>query len=120
MIRYLAGAWTIAVVVALWMPPSDPAFDLPHLDKLIHMVAFAGVAWLWRRAGYPGPAVAIGAAALAALTEAGQSFLPWPRTADLFDVAADLAGVAIGLALVKRQRRPEAASRRNGRDSNPR
>ena len=44
-------AWTIAIQVLLCLPgsaiPSEGLFDIPHLDKIVHLFLFGGVTGLW-------------------------------------------------------------------------
>ncbi|MBX7084335.1 MAG: VanZ family protein [Nannocystaceae bacterium] len=109
--RGLAVAWTVAVFAMLWAPPPPtPRVEIPHFDKYVHFSLFAIFGALWRWAGLPWRRVLLLAVPIAIATELGQGLVPWPRTPDVLDVVADLAGV--GLAL--------GAMLRNGRDSNPR
>lgn len=46
-----AIAWTIAIQVLLCLPgsdiPSGGMFDIPNLDKIVHVFLFGGVTWVW-------------------------------------------------------------------------
>lgn len=48
---YLSIAWTILIQVFLCLPgsaiPSGGAFDIPNLDKIIHIILFGGFVALW-------------------------------------------------------------------------
>lgn len=71
------------------------------LDKLVHVTLFAVVTWLGLRAGWRWVLPAM--LAQAALSELVQLWLLPNRGGDWWDVAADLAGIAIGwgLAMVR-------------------
>jgi VanZ family protein len=49
--KWAATGWTIIIFLLMVMPPnnipSQGLFGIPHLDKLVHMVLFAGFVWLW-------------------------------------------------------------------------
>ena len=48
---YAAIAWTILIQVLLCLPgstlPSGGMFDIPQLDKIIHIILFGGLTGLW-------------------------------------------------------------------------
>ncbi|GAB3759097.1 VanZ family protein [Microlunatus parietis] len=108
--RVLLGAAVIsclAQLIALYRPAGPPAPDLvPHLDKVGHLVIFAVpvlLIMLWRaarRRGRPGPWFGTAVIAIfvghAVLSEVVQGALLPDRSGDLFDVGADLLGIAIG------------------------
>lgn len=94
-------------VIALYRPAGPPTPDLvPHLDKAGHLVIFAVpvlLIMLWaaaRRGGRPGPRFGAAVIAIfvghAGLSELVQGALLPERSGDLFDVGADLLGIAIG------------------------
>jgi VanZ family protein len=98
-----------ALFVATHVPGDDqvdPERYIPHLDKLIHAAAFAGLAMLvctgstlwWR----PGPQVylaVIGILAMyAAIDEITQGFVS-RRQSDPRDWIADMAGTLLGVGL---------------------
>jgi len=94
----LAG---MAVVGYVSLVPQPPGPDLPLLDKLEHMVAYGALGlwfaalrpgWRWR-GGWAAALVAYGA-----LVEAAQGMTGY-RTAEMADLAADAAGVGVGLRL---------------------
>ncbi|TCD47528.1 VanZ family protein [Chlorobium sp. N1] len=77
-------------------------------DKVEHFIAFGvlsiGISLYWRLSGWPVAAILT---CYGVLIEVAQSFTPC-RQASLFDVAADIAGIAMGLllhALVRRASR---------------
>lgn len=87
-------------------------------DKVGHVAIFAGLALAGRWARLPVPALALGLAAYAVLTETLQATLPLGRHGDPADAAADVVGIALGLgvAAAVRALRPgrRAPSRRPG------
>lgn len=107
----------IAIFVASSATDLDP-LPARFLDKVIHLAVYAVLGALSARALAGGlrtvtPRAAVLAIALSALygisDEWHQSFVPG-RTADPMDVAADVAGAALGacaLLAVRRTREPE-------------
>lgn len=104
----VAAGWTVAVVVMLWVPPPPPPeVIIPYFDKYVHFAQFLGIGVAWGVAHLRWPWVVGGGAVLAAITEVVQGVLPWPRTPDALDVAADVAGLLVAtgaLAVVRRLR----------------
>ena len=112
--------WTIGVTIALLAPvPGDlegealHRFANLHLDKLVHVALFFGLAQAWLRgmARAPRAAVALGLA-LAAGLYGGLLELVQPslgREAEWGDFAADLAGALLAWAWLRRRARPESA-----------
>jgi VanZ family protein len=98
--RVLANLVTLAILVACFLPdPGLPPGDDFPWDKVAHALAFGAFAFCWRLAGLGPLLVVLAGALLTAATEIGQAvFLP-QRAAEWGDVAADLAGVALGLWL---------------------
>lgn len=102
----LALGVTALVLAFLWAPPPPaPRFEIPHLDKYLHLGLFFAVAASWRFAGMRPRSVAIYGVVLGVVTEVVQGTLPWPRTPDGLDVVADAVGIAIALALSEGLRR---------------
>ena len=103
----LACYWT-ALFIGTHMPLEQAPFEpVPYLDKWLHVVGFAGLAFLaataWRARQPLGPIqyglLLLGLGAYAAVDEASQ-LLPFVgRNADLGDWSADMIGAAIGLTL---------------------
>jgi VanZ family protein len=101
-----AWAWTVLILVACWLPgrwlhvDESPRHGMPHLDKVVHGMLFAGFGFLWLRAlrarGRTARVLAIGLA-LAVLTELGQATAFIARDADPLDALADAAGLLLGL-----------------------
>lgn len=113
---WFAALWTLAIVVALSIPGDDvPDVDVVAIDKVVHAAVFAGFAVLWMAAlgGSVARRAAVVAAtgvAFAVLSELYQGWLPWERTPDVLDAAADVAGLLLGMAgyLAWRRRRVPA------------
>ncbi len=104
-----------AVLVALlaastWFAfaPHPPGVPIAHGDKVEHVVGFAvlaAAAALSLRAGRRSTvAVAVGLAAYGAFIEVVQSWLP-TRWGDVGDFAADVVGIALGVAAIAALRR---------------
>lgn len=112
--RWLPPALWAALILVLTSIPSPPESPggLPHLDKVVHVLLYAGQGWLVARAlRSRRPRTLMIAlvviAAFAALDEWHQSFLT--RQPDVLDWIADTVGASIGIALASRVRNVEAA-----------
>lgn len=95
----------LALALALFalLSPGDPepGIDLPHLDKLVHVVLFAGFTLSWLLAiGIPSMLrrvlVLLLAILLALMTELAQQYIPH-RSSDWYDLLANSAGISLGL-----------------------
>lgn len=131
--QHPSALWTAHVPAALWLVlmtialavPSDTA-DLPAwwprilhfqaLDKVIHGALFAVAALLLarsfrhlRRVPRPLLAALVATALYGGVTEVGQHLLT-DRSGELADVAADVAGAAVGVLAATRLRSPEVTS----------
>lgn len=100
--------WTLGILAACSIPGRElPAAPIAGLDKVAHVVLFAGFGWLWaralpaRRAAWAG---LLGAGlAYAVFTEWYQGLLPLGRSADPYDALADALGLVLGLLLARRR-----------------
>jgi hypothetical protein len=97
----LAIGWTLGILAACTIPGNDlPDIDLDLLrpDKIVHYSLFLGLGWFWLRA-LPRTlryrmALVLGLGTLYAFgTEVYQGLLPWDRTPDPLDAAANLMGL---------------------------
>jgi VanZ family protein len=119
-------AWPVLWAAVIWYGSSfglgtRSIFTLFGVDKLAHAGEFALLGWLAARAvirSWPAASdwdVGQGAVALAGfwgwLDEIHQFFVPG-RSTDPFDLAADLAGAALGAWIATRLGRRPAESRR--------
>ena len=108
--RYWRLALVLLLGVVCWFAfkPSMPSVGWAHLDKLQHIAAFttlslvASLGWAPRE-GLAGR-VGAGLMAYGLFIEAVQTQLP-SRSGSLADWAADAAGIAFGLLLVRLLRR---------------
>lgn len=121
---WLAAAlsWTLLILAVCWFPmemfPSGIGEEhpeaFPHFDKVVHAGIFAVFGLLWLRA-LPGKArylvVVAAGAALALVTEYGQSLPIIGRDGDvvdgLFDVLGVLSAYPLSMLLFRRQRDEE-------------
>lgn len=107
-------------LVVLYLPGEDvPAvgFEVPGLDKAIHVLAFGVpvlLAVLWARRAWPAVLLLVHAP----VSEVLQVLQARGRTGDPGDVLADVAGVALGAAaawaILHRDRRAPAPSGAGG------
>jgi hypothetical protein len=102
------GRFVVAMAYAatLWAVCSIPGHAIPlsslmSWDKLWHLLGFAILYVLWRRAGYAGVPVAVAAVAYGVAIEAWQQIAPIGRFFDPLDILADAAGVAVGIVLFR-------------------
>ncbi len=107
-----AVLWTLVILVLCWTPdvmlpvveePNSYLFRVVHIDKFVHAGLFAVFSVLWLRALPAGRArflwVAMGGAALAAITEIVQNAPIIQREAEFSDAVADFVGVLLGIPL---------------------
>ena len=99
--RVAFAAVCAASLVVLFSPGSDVPSGLPINDKVVHGVLFAALAVTGRTAGLRPAALALGLAAYAGISEVLQSTLPIDRDGDWRDAVTDLAGVALGLLIMR-------------------
>lgn len=109
-LRWLLWPQVAAVIVITWMAylhilPTD-LLRLPYTDKVLHftlfgMVAFFGELWLDDRRWGRLPVSVVLPFTLAAGEELAQTLSPH-RTADLGDLACDLAGMTVAWLLARR------------------
>ncbi len=94
----LAALYSVVVFLACSIPgDSLPMSLLWSRDKLWHLVAFAALAILWRRAGAGALAAGLGGFVFGAGIEVWQQFAPIGRFFDELDIVANAAGLLIGL-----------------------
>ncbi|MCI0517788.1 MAG: VanZ family protein [Woeseiaceae bacterium] len=96
----LALVMTATVVPADWLWPDDPSLRFDLHDKWLHGLTFFGLA-LWfcgqfRPSSYW--RIAVGLLAFGVLIEIVQRAVSY-RSAELLDLAADLAGIVAGMLL---------------------
>lgn len=112
------AALVVHLVVLYWPSPPAVGEGVPGLDKVVHVLVFASVAWTGRRVGLS--SVWLGAALVghAVVSEVLQHAVLADRAGDVGDVVADLVGVLLGLLLPVRRpprpRRGDAARVRGG------
>ncbi|MGY2005320.1 VanZ family protein [Blastococcus sp. SYSU DS1024] len=97
--RVAFGLVLVASLVVLFLPASGVPTAPPGTDKAVHLALFAVLAATGRWAGVGTPRLAAGLVAYAVVSELVQGIAPLGRSASVADGAADLAGVAVGLAL---------------------
>ena len=112
--RWLPPAlWAALILVLTSIPvPLEAPGGIPHLDKLVHFLLYAGEGWLVTRAlrtRRPPSLLAalLSIAAFAALNEWSQQF--FVRDPDMLDWTVDTIGASFGIAAASRVRDVEAA-----------
>jgi hypothetical protein len=108
----MAVGWTLIILALCWMPGGwvqgiegdKPWFQLPNFDKVVHWGIFVVFAILWLRAitskrRYTW--VALGGAALTAISELVQELPAIGRDATVGDAVGDMIGVAVGLWIAR-------------------
>jgi VanZ family protein len=105
--RWLPPAlWAALILVLTSVPaPPDVSGGIPHVDKLVHLLLYAGEGWLVTRALRTRrprllAAALLGIAAFAAFDEWHQRFLV--RDPSILDWIADMIGAVIGMAAASR------------------
>jgi len=102
-----AGAVVVNLVLLYWPRSVGVGGGLPHLDKAVHLLVFAAVAWSGLQAKVPAswllPLLALHAGA----SELVQARLLPGRSGDGADVVADLVGILAGTALARASWRDE-------------
>jgi len=94
----LTLAVTLTLTVAMLWPLDAPPPALEGSDKLVHLVAFAALAFPLARTGRYGLLpVFVGASAFGGVIELIQP--SFNRSADLNDWVADVVGVILGIGL---------------------
>lgn len=114
--RLVVATAALILQFAVLYTPRAPAVAVEGLplDKLVHVVIFALPTYALIRAGLPVVTVAVLMAAQAVGSELLQHMALANRSGDAGDVLADLVGVGIGVALVRR-RSPRASPRSGDR-----
>jgi VanZ family protein len=108
-----AVGWTLLILALCTLPGEElPEINIISIDKIGHFGIFAGFGWLWMRA-FPGFDLAkrlryvlLGGLAYAGLTEIYQGVMPFGREADVWDAAANAAGLLVGVGLQWRRTAP--------------
>jgi VanZ family protein len=99
-LRWLAIAWTVIMFIGCLTPHDNvPDELLTWNDKFLHVAIFAGFAGLWSLSGLRPISILIGGLIAGALIEILQYLLPINRSADWFDLVADIVGTGIGIGL---------------------
>lgn len=97
--RLARAAFALAVALNLLLLywPSPPGDGPPHLDKAVHLLAFAAVAFTGLWALVPVPWLVSVLVLHAVVSEVVQARLLTGRSGDLGDVAADVVGILAGV-----------------------
>ncbi len=113
--RWLPPAMWAALILILTSIPSPPGAPggIPHLDKVVHFVLYAGLGWLMTRAlrtRRPMTLIIalVSIALFAAADEWHQRF--FARDPAVLDWIADVIGAGAGILAALRVRRMETAS----------
>lgn len=96
----LFAAVVAGQLVVLYAPRAPSTGGTPGIDKLVHVAVFALVVVTGMGSTAPGWAVVIASVVQAPVSEVLQATLLPHRSGDPLDLVADLAGCALGWALV--------------------
>ena len=104
MVRVLQAAFVLALLVQfyalyLYVPGAPDAVAIPHADKMVHAVIFAVPAAIGVLARLHPWLVGLVLAVHAPVSEVVQHLWIPTRAGDPWDVVADWAGIALGLAV---------------------
>jgi VanZ family protein len=102
---YPFGGVLVLSMLGFFTPSSDLPAGPPVSDKLEHAAIFVALVLTGRLAGFRLDRLLRGLLGYALLTEALQAVLPIHRDGDWRDVAADVIGMLIGVAVVLLLRR---------------
>jgi hypothetical protein len=100
--RVAFGAAFLVSLVVLFTPASGVPWAPPGVDKLVHAALFAGLGFTGRWARFGRGSLAVVLVVYAAGSEVVQEWGPLDRTGSLADLAADAAGVLLGLVVWER------------------
>lgn len=119
LLRGLSVAAVLVHLVALYLPGSpEPGFELPGADKVAHVLLFALPVWLLGRLTGRVWLIAGVFSAHAVVSELIQHWFLPHRSGDPLDLLADLAGIALAVALLLTRRgradRPAVRPDRSG------
>lgn len=92
---------TAIALVLLFSPGSTVPSGPEHADKVTHALIFLGLAVTSRHARITAGHTVAWLACFAVVTEILQSLLPINRSGSVWDVAADLVGVVLGLVAAR-------------------
>jgi VanZ family protein len=108
----IAFAVACVVNVAVLYSPQAGGSDIPYADKVVHVLLFAAVAFTGCRIGLPLRWLVAVLVLNAVTSELVQHFWLPERSGDVFDVVADVTGVALGawLATGWRARSPDRSA----------
>lgn len=107
--RAVFGLAILVILVLALMPASTTPDVFPQADKCRHAAAFVALWWLGARSRLMGPGgLVLALLALGVGIEVAQSFTP-DREPSVWDVVADLVGVALGWRLRPMHSRSKAA-----------
>lgn len=100
----MAVICTVLVFIALFMPGDpEPGEEIPHLDKVIHLLMFAGMCfcWLMVRINENSDSYVIYVLLALIVLTVGSELIQYywipRRSGDWFDGLADTVGIATGL-----------------------
>jgi hypothetical protein len=113
-----AGAVAVSALVLFAPNPDVPGEGVPGLDKVVHAVVFAALAFTGLRAGLPARWFVPAVLGYALASEAVQGWALAGRSGDPWDLLADAGGVALGTWLHRRaagvtfhpRRRPDGST----------
>ena len=105
----LSAVYAALIAALSLLPTPSSGLSVPHLDKGVHLVTYAFMAWLLMRSIRTVPLIEVEYAWLAwlfatsygMLIEVLQLMMPW-RSADWWDIGANALGAALGVWVGKK------------------
>jgi VanZ family protein len=111
--------WSALIFVLMILPgnsiPDEGIFSIPHLDKIVHVIIFAGFVWLWvlyfrnNQKENKGTVFKIVLVAIAygVLMEYVQKYFIPNRSFDVFDIVADTIGAIVSALVIRNTSRDD-------------
>lgn len=98
--RTLVWACYLLAIIVLSLIPVTLPQTAAQEDKILHFLAYGGLAALWPHWHARGPRAACWAALVGAVLEVAQGVLPTGRCMDAWDAVANALGAVLGASMI--------------------